>query len=124
MNPIDQWSLDQTRRQFFGDNGLRMGGISLAMMAAEGSPQAAGAAGVGAGLNPALQRRTSGFHPPRAANYNNDQWSIASARRTLYVSIFQKRTVRHMGQPVAAAYCEADGRNCADSQCAHQRNQS
>ncbi len=44
MNPIDQWSLDQTRRQFFGDNGLRMGGISLAMMAAEGSPQAAGAA--------------------------------------------------------------------------------
>jgi len=44
MNPIDHWSLNQTRRQFFGDNGLRMGGVSLAMMAAEGSARAADSA--------------------------------------------------------------------------------
>ncbi|MEI7702401.1 MAG: DUF1501 domain-containing protein [Planctomycetia bacterium] len=44
MNPIDQWSLDQTRRQFFGNNGLRMGGMSLAMLAAEDSAQATGTA--------------------------------------------------------------------------------
>ena len=44
MNPIDQWSLNQTRRQFFGDNGLRMGGVSLAMMAADDSARAAGSA--------------------------------------------------------------------------------
>lgn len=44
MNPIDQWGLNQTRRQFFGDNGLRMGGVSLAMMAADDSARAAGSA--------------------------------------------------------------------------------
>jgi hypothetical protein len=37
MNPIEELHQAQTRRQFFGEGALRMGGISMAMMAAEHS---------------------------------------------------------------------------------------
>lgn len=35
MNTIHDYLLNQTRRQFFGSGALRMGGVSLAMMAAQ-----------------------------------------------------------------------------------------
>ncbi len=40
MTPLNEYLLAQTRRQFFGDSGLRMGGVSLAMLAAERTAQA------------------------------------------------------------------------------------
>jgi hypothetical protein len=43
MNPLDTWQLQQTRRQFFGDQGLRMGGVSLALLAEQGMASAAAA---------------------------------------------------------------------------------
>ena len=35
MNPIQEYLQTLTRRQFFGDGAIRMGGVSLAMLAAE-----------------------------------------------------------------------------------------
>ncbi len=49
MNPIEQYGLTQTRRQFFQGVGLRAGGIALGLMAAKG----ASAAPAG-GVHPAL----------------------------------------------------------------------
>ncbi len=33
MNPLREFQIQQTRRQFFGDTGLRLGSVALAMMA-------------------------------------------------------------------------------------------
>src|SRR5215212_6124314 len=33
MNPFMEYDLQQTRRQFFGDTGLRLGGLALGMLA-------------------------------------------------------------------------------------------
>ena len=40
MNPIDDFQLTQSRRRFFGDGAIRLGGVSLAMLAAERSASA------------------------------------------------------------------------------------
>jgi hypothetical protein len=53
MNPLFDIALQQTRRQFFGDTGLRFGGLALAWLAGE------------AGLNRAYAASSSGMvHPP------------------------------------------------------------
>lgn len=68
MNPIEQDLLLQSRRQFFGDVGLRFGGLALAMLMGQNSRPAyaasADAAGGIARVHPALP----GFphHRPRA----------------------------------------------------------
>ena len=33
MHPLHQYQLNQTRRQFFGTSGLRLGGLALAVLA-------------------------------------------------------------------------------------------
>src|SRR5688572_7917409 len=51
MDPVNEQQLLQTRRQFFGDVGLRFGGVALAMLIGQsgrrafGSPSTTGAAG-------------------------------------------------------------------------------
>jgi hypothetical protein len=53
MNPLIDFALQQTRRQFFGDAGLRFGGLALAWLAGE------------AGLNRAYAAPSGGMvHPP------------------------------------------------------------
>jgi Protein of unknown function (DUF1501) len=55
MNPLADFAIQQTRRQFFGDAGLRFGGLALAWLTG------------GAGLNRSLAATGSGMvHPPLA----------------------------------------------------------
>ena len=62
MDLITQRQLLQTRRQFFGDVGLRLGGTALAMMLAIGGP--ASAAAVGGDVTFMIAPRTKGFPRP------------------------------------------------------------
>src|SRR5438093_358985 len=45
MNPLFESQLMQTRRQFFGDLGLRAGGIALGLLAGESARAGAASAG-------------------------------------------------------------------------------
>jgi hypothetical protein len=66
MNPIDQYNLLTSRRQFFGDVGLRLGGVALAMLMGQSSSTARASSVSGAveRVHPPLP----GFphHTPRA----------------------------------------------------------
>jgi hypothetical protein len=53
MNPIAEYARQQTRRQFFGDAGLRFGGLALALAGGSALPRLAAAAGSGK-VHPAL----------------------------------------------------------------------
>src|SRR5258708_36835312 len=63
MNPAHEASLLQTRRQFFGDVGLRAGGIALGLLLGESSARAAVA-----GATERIQPAQPGLphFPPRA----------------------------------------------------------
>jgi len=52
MHPITEYHLNQTRRQFFGTTGLRLGGLAATMLAA--------------GRTPAAGKPTDHVHPPLA----------------------------------------------------------
>ncbi|HVL11309.1 MAG TPA: DUF1501 domain-containing protein, partial [Gemmata sp.] len=52
MHPITEYNLNQTRRQFFGTTGLRLGGLAATMLAA--------------GRTPAAGKPTDRVHPPLA----------------------------------------------------------
>lgn len=54
MNPLEQELLSRTRRQFFGDVGLRFGGIALAMLMGQSSRASASAAAPVERVHPAL----------------------------------------------------------------------
>src|SRR6186997_538076 len=54
MNPLFDYHVHQTRRQFFGDTGLRLGGAALAMMMGEKFAAQAGAAPAVARVHPPL----------------------------------------------------------------------
>jgi hypothetical protein len=60
MNPLDQYRLAMTRRQFFGDAGLRVGGVALAMLMGRhaGASPAGGASAAG------LVAAAEPVHPP------------------------------------------------------------
>ena len=55
MDPLHQYRMHQTRRQFFGDTGLRLGGLALGWLLGNGG---AGAAAAGSGAAAAR------VHPP------------------------------------------------------------
>ncbi|MFM7803063.1 MAG: DUF1501 domain-containing protein, partial [Verrucomicrobiota bacterium] len=55
MNPLFEFHLNQTRRQFFGNTGIRLGGLALATLGAGKLAAAAAAAGA-----PPVAR----VHPP------------------------------------------------------------
>src|SRR6476469_408186 len=40
MNPLHEYDLQQTRRQFFGSTGLRLGGLALGMLAGNSAASA------------------------------------------------------------------------------------
>src|SRR5688572_20886366 len=55
MNPLFEHQLLQTRRQFFGDTGLRLGGLALAMLGGNALlPGSASAAATGERVHPPL----------------------------------------------------------------------
>ncbi len=54
MNPILDFHLQQTRRQFFGDTGIRLGGAALAMLMAKSGVPGAQAAASGGRVYPPL----------------------------------------------------------------------
>src|SRR5262245_46128849 len=65
MNPLDQYNLLTTRRQFFGDVGLRFGGLALAMLMGQTHSAARASTAINSTrVHPPLP----GFphHPPRA----------------------------------------------------------
>ena len=55
MDPIFEYNLHQTRRQFFGHTGLRLGGLALGMLAGNQAPGPRPAAGPGPGASAAAR---------------------------------------------------------------------
>src|SRR4051812_31613553 len=53
MNPLHEYALQQTRRQFFRSSGLSMGALALQQLLGS-SGQAAAAPAYGSGVHPAL----------------------------------------------------------------------
>src|SRR5690348_3724347 len=64
MTPETEYTLLQTRRQFFGDTGLRLGGVALAMLAADAARRTARAADVATGAPAAPSAAPAPVHPP------------------------------------------------------------
>ena len=62
MHPIEQRQLDLTRRQFFGDVGLRLGGVALAVLMGKAGRALANAPGAGSTAAATAER----VHPPLA----------------------------------------------------------
>src|SRR5688572_16886382 len=63
MNPLFEQQLLTTRRQFFGDTGLRLGGLAMAMLAAQ-SPAARALASVAASSRGTAPSTSDRVHPP------------------------------------------------------------
>src|SRR5947209_6649016 len=66
MTPENEYTLLQTRRQFFGDTGLRLGGVALAMLMGDAARRTARASGSVSGA-PAASSSAAGtarVHPP------------------------------------------------------------